>query len=273
MLLLNLSNIQDVTFEINYSDLKETHGFALSVNPSYHPENSPDDVVSKIFVCYVPGSAPIYRNAVAGNDEVETDNRYYASRVGGYYRTDVGYQLIQRDENFWDVRIVTNEGKIGIDQLYRDKRGGAELKVSGIYLEGVANFNRLITLTYTSKYSGTVALEDLSESEKARIGDLLEKNDAGRFVLSDDDPSAKERAGFTFSLTLVDGRKFRLTFYPYSDARYLLSFEDESAGVVSREFYLYASEIKNIVTAVRTVVAGGAVTYDGLSYLPEPASD
>ncbi|MBP5349290.1 MAG: hypothetical protein J6Z13_02920, partial [Clostridia bacterium] len=60
-----------------------------------------------------------------------------------------------------------------------------------------------------------------------------------------------------------------LAFYPYADGRYLLSFKDDAAGIVSREFYLNMGEIKNMVTAVRRIVAGESVRYDQ-SYLPEP---
>ena len=62
------------------------------------------------------------------------------------------------------------------------------------------------------------------------------KDGEGNFVLSDDAAAAQDRAVFTIRLTLVDGRVFTLAFYPYSDGRYLLSFKDAAAGIVSREF-------------------------------------
>ena len=162
---------------------------------------------------------------------------------------------------------MSNDGAIGLDDHYSNCRGGDSLEFTGLYFEGVANFTKLITLIYTSKYSGTVDPETLSAAELARIGDLLEKDGAGNYTVSDAD--AEDRAVFTIVMTLVNGREFRLTFYPYSDGRYLLSFVDEAAGIVSREFYMNMGEIKNIVTAVRTVVAGGSVRYDD-SYLPDP---
>lgn len=270
LLLLDLTNIRDVTFRINYKDLKETHGFAVSVNPDYHTSEDDADVTKKIYVAYVPGAIPAYQTRVEETRNVEPDNRNYAARNASgkaYYRTDYGVQLLPINDDFWSVRIVSNEGAIGLDDHYSDMRGGAELDYTGTYFEGVANFTKLITLIYTSKYSGTVDPAALSDAERARIGDLLEKDGAGNFVLADDD--ATERAVFTITLLLVDGREFRLTFYPYSDGRYLLSFVDKSAGIVSREFYLNMGEIKNMVTAVRTIVAGGTVRYDQ-SYLPEP---
>lgn len=280
LLLLNLVNIRDISFRINYTDRNETHGFAVSVNPVYHTSMSDDNVTQRIYVAYVPGSNPTYLNRVVDARSVETDNRNYSipdsgkwyrldNRSGQYYRTDYGVQLTPRNENFYSVRIVSNESAIGLDDHYQNRRGGAELSLSGVYYEGVANFTKLITLIYTSEYSGSVSLSDLSESEKARVADLLASDEAGNFTLSDDDPSALEKAVFTITLTLVDGRVFRLAFYPYSAGRYLLSFEDRSAGIVSREFYMNMGEIKNMVTAVRTVVAGGTVRYDE-SYLPEP---
>ncbi|MBO6019924.1 MAG: hypothetical protein J6P88_01915 [Clostridia bacterium] len=273
LLLLDLTNYRDVTFRINYSDLKETHGFALSVNPAYHTSDEDDDISSKIYVAYVPGAIPAYELRSVGAQNVEPDNRNYNERNKGaaYYRTDYGVQLIPdpNDPNRYDVRIVSNDGAIGLDQHYQNLRGDVEIERSGINFEGVANFTKLITLIYTSEYSGSVSADDLSPAEAARIGDLLARDGEGNFVLSDDDPEALSRAVFTITLTLVDGRVFRLAFYPYSDGRYLLSFEDCAAGIVSREFYLNMGEVKNIVTAVRTIVAGGTVRYDQ-SYLPDP---
>lgn len=272
LLLLNLTNIRDVTFRINYSDLTETHGFALSVNPAYH-SSMEDDVTSKIYVAYVPGAAPTYETFRVDKQMVETDNRNYNDRNAGgaYYRTDYGVQLTPDPDNAnkYYVRTVTNDGAIGLDQHYQNQRGGADLEITGIYFEGVANFTKLITLIYTSDYSGSVNPAELSDAELSRIGDLLARDGAGNFVLSDDDDAALSRAVFTITLTLVDERVFRLAFYPCSDGRYLLSFEDCAAGIVSREFYMNMGEIKNIVTAVRTIVAGGTVRYDQ-SYLPEP---
>lgn len=272
LLLLDLTNIRDVTFRINYNDLKETHGFAVSVNRDYHTSEDDADVTKKIYVAYVPGAIPTYLTRVEDVRNVEPDNRNYAARNASgkaYYRTDYGVQIAPIDDDFWSVRIVSNEGAIGLDDHYSAMRGGADLEYTGTYFEGVANFTKLITLIYTSKYSGTVDPAALSDAERARIGDLLEKDGAGNFLLSDDDDGAKERAVFTITLLLVDGREFRLTFYPYSDGRYLLSFVDKSAGIVSREFYMNMGEIKNMVTAVRTIVAAGTVRYDQ-SYLPEP---
>ncbi|MBR5043747.1 MAG: hypothetical protein IKX66_00245, partial [Clostridia bacterium] len=272
LLLLDLTDIRDITFKINYTDLKETHGFAVSVNPTYYTSSDDADVTNRIYVEYVPGAIPTYENIVTDAKNVEPDNRNYAARNAtgkAYYRTEYGMQISKINDDFWSVRIVSNEGAVGLDEHYSNVRGGAELEFTGSYYEGVANFTKLITLIYTSKYSGAVAPADLSESEAARVADLFEKDGAGNFVLSDDDRSAQERAVFSMRLTLVDGRVFRLTFYPYSDGRYLLSFEDVAGGIVSREFFLNMGEIKNMVTAVRTIVAGGSVRYD-CSYLPEP---
>ena len=265
LLLLSLTNIRDITFRINYSDLRETHGFALSVNPYYHMSMDDDDVTSRVYVAYVPGAVPVYSETVIPSERAETDRRYYTDRVG-YYRTTYGTQLTQIDENFYLVRTVTNEGAIGLDQHYENQRG-EEIELSGVNYEGVGNFTKLITLIYTSDYSGPVKLTDLSDAEAARIADLLETDASGNYVLSDED--AADLAVLTIRLSLVDGRVFTLTFYPYSDGRYLLSFVDSTAGLTSREFYMNMGEIKNIVTAVRTIVAGGEVFYD-VSYLPEP---
>ena len=274
MLLLSLTDIRDITFDINYNDLKETHGFAVTVNPVYHTSMADEDVTEKIYVAYVPGSKPTYLTHTALDAQyVETDNRNYNDRneQGDYYRTDYGVQVSENPDSpgKYDVRIVSNDGAIGLDQHYQNQRNGAELSRTGVTFEGVGNFTKLITLIYTSEYSGSISPDDLSPAEAQRIGDLLVRDGAGNYVLSDDDASARERAVFTMTLTLVDGRVFRLTFYPCSDGRYLLSFEDTARGIVSREFYLYMGEIKNIVTAVRTIVAGGEVRYDR-SYLPEP---
>ena len=272
LLLLDLTDIRDITFKINYTDLKETHGFAVSVNPTYYTSSDDADVTNRIYVAYVPGAIPTYENIVTDAKNVEPDNRNYAARNAtgkAYYRTEYGMQISKINDDFWSVRIVSNEGAVGLDEHFSNVRGGAELEFTGSYYEGVANFTKLITLIYTSKYSGAVTPADLSESEAARVADLFEKDGAGNFVLSDDDQSAQERAVFSMRLTLVDGRVFRLTFYPYSDGRYLLSFEDVAGGIVSREFFLNMGEIKNMVTAVRTIVAGGSVRYD-CSYLPEP---
>ena len=272
LLLLDLTNIRDITFRINYSDLKETHGFAVSVNPNYHTTEDDSDVTKKIYVAYVPGAIPTYLKRVEESRKVEPDNRNYPARSASgsvYYRTYYGTQITQINDDFWSVRIVSNEGAIGLDDHYSNVRGGAELDFTGVYYEGVANFTKLITLIYTSKYSGTIDPATLSDAETARIGDLLAKDGEGNFVLSDDDEAAREKAVFTITLNLVDDREFRLTFYPVSDGRYLLSFADKAAKTVSREFYMNMGEIKNMVTAVRTIVAGGTVRYDE-SYLPEP---
>ena len=273
LLLLNLTDYRDVTFRINYSDLKETHGFAVSVNDAYHTSDADDDVSSKIYVAYVPGAIPAYQFYSVNAENVEPDNRNYNERNKGaaYFRTDYGVQLIPdpNDPDRYDVRVVSNDGAIGLDQHYQNKRQDAEIERIGIDFEGVANFTKLITLIYTTEYSGPVSADDLSPAEAARIGYLLARDGEGNFVLSDDDPEALSRAVFTITLTLVDGRVFRLAFYPYSDGRYLLSFEDKAAGIVSREFYLNMGEVKNVVTAVRTIVAGGTVRYDQ-SYLPDP---
>ena len=274
MLLLSLTDVRDITFDINYNDLKEKHGFAVSVNPAYHTSMEEEDVTEKIYVAYVPGAAPTYQNHTAVDAQyVETDNRNYNDRnaLGDYYRTDYGVQVSENPNvaGKYDVRIVSNEGTIGLDQHYQNQRGGAELSRTGVYFEGVANFTKLITLIYTSKYSGSISPDGLSPAEAERIGDLLVRDGSGKYVLSDDDPAARSRAVFTVTLTLVDGRVFRLAFYPSSDGRYLLSFEDTAAGIVSREFFMHMGEIKNMVTAVRTIVAGGTVRYDD-SYLPEP---
>ncbi|MBR6053015.1 MAG: hypothetical protein IKP55_04460, partial [Clostridia bacterium] len=272
LLLLDLTDIRDITFRINYNDLKETHGFAVSVNPAYYTSTDDADVTNRIYVAYVPGAFPTYETVVTDAKNVEPDNRNYAARNAtgrAYYRTDYGMQLSKINDDFWSVRIVSNEGAIGLDDHYSNQRGGAELELSGTYYEGVANFTKLITLIYTSKYTGAVAESELSDAERARIADLLEKDGEGNFVLSDDAAAAQDRAVFTIRLTLVDGRVFTLAFYPYSDGRYLLSFKDAAGGIVSREFYLNMGEIKNMVTAVRTIVAGGSVRYDW-SYLPEP---
>lgn len=276
MLLLNLTNVRDITFRINYDDLKETHGFAVSVNPSYHTSEEDDDVTSRIYVAYVRGEAPTYTYAMKRNSEVELDNRNLPTSLP---YTTYGRQLRVIDENFCEVRFVNNVDEngnriwIGLDDHYKNCRDGADLAQSGVYYEGVSNFTKLITLIFTSYYSGAVSPSDLSVAEAARVGDLLEKDpETGKFVLSDDDPKAMERAVFTVSMSLVDGRRFRLAFYPYSDSRYLLSFEDESAGVVSRQFYMNMGEIKNVVTAVKTIVAGGSVRYD-VSYLPDPKTN
>ena len=273
MLLLDASDIRDITFDINYSDLKETHGFAVSFNPAYYTSMEDDDVTSKIYVAYVPGAVPTYDySPPVSGESVETDNRNYNERnkQGVYYRTDYGSQLIPdpNDPDSYVVRTVNNKGAIGLDRHYEIQRG-EPIGRTGVYFEGVANFTKLITLIYTSEYSGSISPDQLSPAEAERIGDLLVRDGTGKYVLSDDDPAARERAVFTVTLTLVDGRVFRLAFYPSSDGRYLLSFEDAARGIVSREFYLYMGEIKNIVTAVRTVVAGGSVRYDR-SYLPEP---
>ena len=272
LLLLDLTDIRDITFRINYNDLKETHGFALSVNPNYYTSTDDADVTSRIYVAYVPGAAPTYQNIVTDAKNVEPDNRYYAARNAmgkAYYRTDYGTQISKINDDFWSVRIVSNEGAIGLDDHYSNQRGGAELEFTGIYYEGVANFTKLITLIYTSKYTGAVTETDLSASERSRIASLLERDGSGGFLLSDEAAEAQDRAVFTIRLTLVDGRLFTLAFYPYSDGRYLLSFKDAAAGIVSREFYLNMGEIKNMVTAVRRIVAGESVRYDQ-SYLPEP---
>ena len=270
LLLLKLTNVRDITFDINYEDLRETHGFAVSVNPEYHT-SSTDDVNSRIYVTYVPNAAPTYDVKEVAAKDVETDNRNYEQRNQGgkYYRTDYGVQLTRQQNGKYEVRSVNNANAIGLDEHYSVQRGGAALAWSGTNFEGVGNFTKLITLIYTSEYSGAVTPAALSDAEAARVGDLLLTDAGGNYVLSDDDPAAKDRAVFTLTLTLVDGRVFRLTFYPMSDGRYLLSFEDQAAGVVSREFYMNMGEIKNIVTAVRTIVAGGTVRYDQ-SYLPEP---
>ena len=249
LLLLNLTNIRDITFDIDYDDLKETHGFAVSVNPAYHA-SAADEVTNRIYVSYVPGEHPTYWTDTFDAQMVETDNRNYGERNQGapYYRTDYGEQVTPKENGKYEVRCVTNTNAVGLDDHYKDRRrerGEVEdLERIGVHYEGVANFTKLITLIYTSEYSGAVSVSDL-------------------------DPSILERSVLTITLTLVDGRVFRLSFHPYSDGRYLLSFEDEAAGVVSREFYINMGEIKNIVTAVRTVVAGGTVRYD-TSYLPEP---
>ena len=272
LLLLDLTNIRDITFRINYKDLKETHGFALSVNPNYYTSMDDADLTNRIYVAYVPGAVPTYENIVTDAKNVEPDNRNYSARNAtgkAYYRTDYGMQLSKINDDFWSVRIVSNEGAIGLDDHYSNVRGGAELEFTGTYYEGVANFTKLITLIYTSKYTGAVTESDLSDAERARIASLLEKDGTGNYVLSDDESAAQDLAVFSIRLTLVDGRVFTLSFYPYSDGRYLLSFEDVAAGIVSREFYLNVGEIKNMVTAVRTIVAGGSVRYDQ-SYLPEP---
>ena len=272
LLLLDLTDIRDITFRINYNDLQETHGFAVTVNPNYYTSTDDADVTSRVYVAYVPGAAPTYQNIVTDAKNVEPDNRYYAARNAmgkAYYRTDYGVQLSKINDDFWSVRIVSNEGAIGLDDHYSNVRGGAELEFTGTYYEGVANFTKLITMIYTSKYTGAVTESDLSDAERSRIADLLEKDGSGNFVLSDEAAAAQDRAVFTIRLTLVDGRLFTLAFYPYSDGRYLLSFKDDAAGIVSREFYLNMGEIKNMVTAVRRIVAGESVRYDQ-SYLPEP---
>ena len=272
LLLLDLTDIRDVTFKINYTDLKETHGFAVSVNPSYYTSTDDADVTNRIYVAYVPGAVPTYENIVTDAKNVEPDNRKYAARNAtgkAYYRTDYGMQLSKINDDFWSVRIVSNAGAIGLDEHYSNVRGGAELEFTGTYYEGVANFTKLITMIYTSKYTGAFVESELTDAERARIATLLEKDGSDNYVLSDDAAAAGDLAVFSMRLTLVDGRVFTLTFYPYSDGRYLLSFVDAAAGIVSREFFLNMGEIKNMVTAVRTIVAGGTVRYDQ-SYLPEP---
>ena len=229
-------------------------------------------MTNRIYVAYVPGAVPTYENIVTDAKNVEPDNRKYAARNAtgkAYYRTDYGMQLSKINDDFWSVRIVSNAGAIGLDEHYSNVRGGAELEFTGTYYEGVANFTKLITMIYTSKYTGAFVESELTDAERARIATLLEKDGSDNYVLSDDAAAAGDLAVFSMRLTLVDGRVFTLTFYPYSDGRYLLSFVDAAAGIVSREFFLNMGEIKNMVTAVRTIVAGGTVRYDQ-SYLPEP---
>jgi hypothetical protein len=64
------------------------------------------------------------------------------------------------------------------------------------------------------------------------------------------------------------GRRISLSFWTYSSGRCLVRLEDKTNGIVSTEFFVYASEVKNIVSAFRLVTAGKTVDVTN-SYLPK----
>ena len=253
ILQLSIYDIAELTFDINFSDLKETHSFALSTNSKYYVYagiNSNGDPSwaeqKRVYVSYVAGEIE-YETIRVNAAKVLTDNRLYAEALAKdptLYYTQAGI-LVSKNGSHYNVRRVTNG--INLDQMYLDEVGTAV--AHGIDFDGVYNLKNLLMRIYTTTYSG-LAEQDLTEAEKNAI-------------LAD----ASNRI-FNIRLRLTDGREFNFGFYRYSDGRCLIRISDEAEGTVSTELFLNATEVKGLVSSVRALANAQPIdTKD--SYSPE----
>ncbi len=264
---VKIANISELSFDINFSDLKEAHSFALTTNPSYYVYGGINALgeeewvkQNRTYVWYVAGDRVPYKYTYGVSaEQVVLDNRQYGGENKWKYYTSAGRLLVKNGSTYVVRDVDASSGTSeNLDERY-ERLNGTVSHVSIDY-DGVANFKNLLQLIYLTYYSGA-SEENLDTDE---IAELVA------------DP---ERRIFNIRMQLTNeaaitagGREFNMSFYRYSDSRCLVRFSDETTGAVSTEFYLNYAEVKNLVTAVRTVVAGGVVTSTD-SWLPEPGGN
>ena len=275
---LSVFDIAELSFDINFSDLRETHSFALTTNPLYYVYagvNANGDrswaEQKRVYVSYVAGELE-YETELVNPSKVLLDNREYFEALsngetayytwGGisiwdnleyaesmlkentHFYTRAGMLVTQKGSHY-EVKRVKN-GK-NLDRIYLDANGETELQ--GIDFDGVYNLKNLLLKIFTTTYSGASSA-DLSEAEKTELMA---------------DPESRV---FAIRLQMTDGRRFELGFYRYSDGRCLVRFADQTTGGVSTELYLNALEVKGLVSAVRALANGAAVDTDA-AYTPD----
>ncbi len=265
ILLVDVADIMELSFDINFGDLKESHTFALTTNSSYYvyaginaygeEEWTTQD---RVYVWYVEGNTVPYKYYSVSADQVALDSRQNGSAGKPYY-TRAG-RMVTKNGSFYVVRDVDTSGAASgasenLDARYERLNGKKPAR--GIDYEGVHNFKSLLQLIYLSYYSGTSA-DDLDAAEREAL------------LAAPDRRLLTVRMQLTSDTALTEGGdEYELSFYRYSDARCLIRFENKQTGAVSTEFYLHYAEVKNLVTAIRTLVAGGEVVADD-SWLPDP---
>lgn len=264
---VKIADIQELSFDINFSDLKEAHSFALTTNPSYYVYGGINSAgneewveQNRVYVWYVRGSSVPYKYTYGvTTEQVVLDNRQYGGANMHKYYIRAGRMLIKNGSTYVVRDVDASSGTSeNLDERYERLNG--KISSSGVDYEGVVNFKNLLQLIYLTYYSGSSS-ENLDADEIAEIVADPEKRIFNiRMQLTSD------------TAITAGGREFNISFYRYSDSRCLVRFSDEETGAVSTEFYLNYAEVKNLVTAVRTVVGGGTVTNTN-SWLPEPVAD
>lgn len=254
ILQLSVYDIAELSFDINFSDLKEKHSFALTTNPSYYVYagvNASGEEVwdrqQRVYVSYVADDEIAYETLTVNASKVVMDNRLYDVLLGqgsSLYYTHAG-MLVTKNGAHYTVKRVTN-GK-NLDQIYYDVSG--EMVPHDYDFDGVYYLKTLLLKIFTTTYTG-VSSEDLDETKKAAL-------------LSDPDNRI-----FDIRMQMTDGRDFHLGFYRYSDGRCLVRFSDEETGVVNTELFLNALEVKGLVSAVRALANGRPIDVED-AYTPD----
>lgn len=278
ILQLSVYDIAELSFNIQFSDLKETHSFALSTNPLYYVYagiNANGDrswaEQKRLYASYVAGEIK-YTTENVNASKVLTDNREYSELLTNgksVYYTWAGIPLVDNREYAESMRkdlthyytkagvLVTKNGAhyqvrrvVGgtdLDLIYLNALGTATLH--GNDYDGVYNLTNLVLKIFLTSYSGASS-EDLDEAAKTAL-------------LADPDSSV-----FEIALKLTDGRSYKLSFHRYSDSRCLVRFSDESKGIVNTELYLNTYEVKGLVSAVRALANGQPIDVD-TAYTPD----
>lgn len=251
---LSVFDIAELTFDINFSDLKEKHSFSLMTNSKYYVYAGVNangdaqwDEQQRLYVSYVEGDRIEYEIKTVNEAKVVLDNRLYETLLGKdptLYYTHAG-MLVTKNGVHYDVKRVTN-GK-NLDQIYKDVSGVAT--PHSYDYDGVYNMKNLLLKIFTTTYSG-ISSEDLDEAAKAAL-------------LADPDNRI-----FDIRMQMTDGRNFHLGFYRYSDGRCLIRFSNEDEGIVNTELFINALEVKGLVSAVRALANGLPVDTDA-AYTPD----
>ncbi len=242
ILQLAIANVDYVTFTLNYSDLRESHSFDLTVNPNYKASDGDGGYIeqNRIYVSYIEGDKIYFEKKRVDASDVETDSLNNSTTTK--YYTQSGILVEPYSGSFYQVtKSYGADGKPGvnIDQIYDDADGiEGNLGYSGVDFEGVLSFKDLFTRIYLTQYGGVIRDSELDR-------------DAREALVAN--PNALL---FEMRFALVDGREYTLGFYRYSEGRCLVRLADLDAGIVGDDFFISAYEVKNLAFAVQSIVAG-----------------
>lgn len=233
LLLTDISNLKEMSFSANFSDLKDTWSFALTQDDGYEYLQSDGTVgvTSKLYVAYVNGL-------------ISTKTHLDSSKT-----TQVGPGVYV--ETFSDTQRVTT---------VVDKDGNPALDLDAIYTAaghtelnrfdkmGVYHFRRMVASLYSMRYMGLVS-DDLTEAETEAL-------------MTDD-----RACVFTVSVTLTDGRVYTYRFYAYSARRCMVSVSGQTKDGVSlgetHRYYVNRTEVLKLADMARMLSRGETFETDG----------
>lgn len=250
-----VENLKEITVDIGYSDLRETHSFVISHDPRYYLY-SDSEPMSRVYVSYVAGGEIRYQTERVSKDLVVTDNREV--KGDSKYYTQPGMQVTPiPGKSYYNVWTVMNGENLDARYQRQNNWTDEEVRKNRVDMDfaGVNNLKAALGVLYTTIYAGKIEGELTDAEREAVLADTSNRVFEIRMLLA---PDARYSAG----------RRISLSFWTYSSGRCLVRLEDKTNGIVSTEFFVYASEVKNIVSAFRLVAAGKTVDVTN-SYLPK----